>query len=485
MNLILFNPDELRAESLGCYGHPLAPTPHIDRFAAEGVRFDQCHVQHPVCTPSRCSFMTGWYPHVRGHRTLWNPLRADEPNLLRGLRDAGYEVVWGGKNDTLSPEAFASSVDDFRVGDRSSLPKAGSSGRNPFRSGDPRDASFLYEATARRMEDLNDYRTVDGAIEYLRAGPKRPFAMWLSLAYPHPPYHAPAPWHDLIDPEALPPLRGADLLNKPDFHAHIRRSRRLDEVDPACLRKINAVYLGMIGLVDALFGRLLATVDEAGLADDTVIVFFSDHGDWAGDYGLVEKWPSALDDTMTRVPFIVRLPGGRGGHVVRELVELLDLPATLLGLAGTKPAYPQFGRDLGPQLRGAAGDPERCAFAEGGYDPHEPLSFEGRLDSDPIFKDPTNIYYAKGKLQQDHPLSVCRATMVRSATHKLIHRRLGVSELYDLRSDPRELVNRHGDPAWSEVQARLERRLLDWLQQTSDVTPTDRLPRGFPERPSA
>lgn len=484
MNFILFNPDELRAESLGCYGHPLSPTPNIDRLAAEGTRFDQCHAQHPVCTPSRCSFMTGWYPHVRGHRTLWNPLRAHEPNLLRSFREAGYEVIWGGKNDTLSPDAFAGSVDDFRVGDRSSLPAARPSGRNPFRPDDPRHASFLYEATARSIEELNDYRTVDGAIEYLRTRPKKPFAMWLSLAFPHPPYHAPEPWHELIDPDALPPLRPADLPNKPDFHALIRRSRRLDEVDPAVMRKINAVYLGMTGVVDALLGRLLAALDDAGLAEETAVVFFSDHGDWAGDYGLVEKWPSALDDTMTRVPLIVRSPGGQSGRVVREPVELLDLPATLLGLAGTAPSYPQFGRDLGAQLRGAAGDPERCVFAEGGYDPHEPLSFEGRPDSDPIFQDPTNIYYAKGKLQQEQPLSVCRATMVRSATHKLIHRRLGVSELYDLRLDPSELVNRYDDPALAKVRGQLERRMLDWLQETSDVTPTDRLPRGFPGKGS-
>lgn len=480
MNIILFNPDELRAESIGCYGHPVVRTPNIDRFAAQGVRFDQCHVQHPVCTPSRCSFMTGWYPHVRGHRTLWNPLRADEPNLLRSLREAGYEVVWGGKNDTLSPDVFAASVDDFRIGERSKLPPARAGGRNPFATDDPRHASFLYEPAVDRIEALNDYRTVDGAIDYIRSKPKRPFAMWLSLAFPHPPYFAPPPWNESIDPAALPALRPADLPNKPDFHSLIRRSRRLDETDPALMRTINATYLGMIGVVDAMFGRLLDAVDAAGLAEDTAIVFFSDHGDWAGDYGLVEKWPNALDDTMTRVPLIVRAPGGAKGHVVREMVELLDLPATLLGLSGRSPGYPQFGVDLGPQLRGASGDPQRCAFAEGGYDPHEPLSFEGRLDSDPIFKDPTNIYYPKGTLQQEHPESVCRATMVRTMTHKLIHRRLGVSELYDLGNDPRELKNRYDDPRLADVRANLERRMLEWFQRTSDVTPSDRQPRGFP-----
>jgi choline-sulfatase len=134
MNFILFNPDEMRAESAGCYGHPVAPTPNLNRLASEGTRFDQCHVQHPVCTPSRCSFMTGWYPHVRGHRTLWHMLRPDEPNLLKYLKQAGYEVLWGGKNDLLAPESFADSVDDFRLGDRSQRAIRGvPAGRNPFR----------------------------------------------------------------------------------------------------------------------------------------------------------------------------------------------------------------------------------------------------------------------------------------------------------------------------------------------------------------
>src|SRR5690606_21484572 len=111
MNFVFFMPDELRAESTGCYGHPLAQTPNLDALAAQGTRFDQCHVQHPVCTPSRCSMMTGWYPHVRGHRTLWHMLRPDEPNLLRSLKQAGYTVHWYGKNDLLSTASFADSVD--------------------------------------------------------------------------------------------------------------------------------------------------------------------------------------------------------------------------------------------------------------------------------------------------------------------------------------------------------------------------------------
>ncbi len=132
--------------------------------------------------------------------------------------------------------------------------------------------------------------------ELLRSRPREPFALYLPLTFPHCPYFAPPPWHDLLDPATLPPLRPADLPGKPDFHRLVRETRRLDRLDEGTFRKINAVYPGMIGVIDTLLGQPLDALDETGLADNTAVFVFSEHGDWAGDYGLVEKWPSALDD---------------------------------------------------------------------------------------------------------------------------------------------------------------------------------------------
>ncbi|KKM24958.1 hypothetical protein LCGC14_1599800, partial [marine sediment metagenome] len=115
---VIFMPDTMRAECAGSYGHPLVQTPHLDRLAAEGARFDACYTQHPVCTPSRCSMFTGWYPHVAGHRTLWHLLRPHEPNMFRYFRQAGYDVYWYGKNDLLATETFPGSVTE-------ALPPAG------------------------------------------------------------------------------------------------------------------------------------------------------------------------------------------------------------------------------------------------------------------------------------------------------------------------------------------------------------------------
>lgn len=378
MNFVFFVPDELRAESVGCYGHPLSRTPNMDRLAGEGTRFDQCHVQHTVCTPARCAFMTGWYPHVRGHRTLWHLLRPDEPNLLKYLKQSGYHIYWGGKNDLFAPGSFAESVTDYRLGDRSRRAVAGNRAAlatPPWQPDDPRYYSFLYEP-ADSLEELGDFRQVDGAIELLRGKPEEPFALYLPLSYPHPPYRAPEPWQTMFDPAGVPPLRPADLPDRPDFHALIRATRHLDRLDESVLREINAVYLGMTTVADTLLGQLLDALDETGCAETTAVFCFSDHGDWAGDYGLVEKWPSALDDTLTRVPFIARVPGMARGHVVAEPIELFDFMATVLDLAEI-PAAHAFRPQPRPATARGSGRPGPRRFRGGRVRPARAAGIRG------------------------------------------------------------------------------------------------------------
>lgn len=185
MNFIYFNPDQMRADFAACYGHPIAKTPNLDRLAEQGTRFDQCHVQHTVCTPSRCSFMTGWYPHVRGHRTLWHPLQRDEPNTLKYLKQSGYQVHWIGKNDLLSQDAFEDSVTHLH------LPAGGADGdRDIFPPDDPRYFSFLYGPM---REHSADWHRVQRAIAFLRAHQAggRPFMLYLPITHPHCPFTCP------------------------------------------------------------------------------------------------------------------------------------------------------------------------------------------------------------------------------------------------------------------------------------------------------
>jgi len=474
VNFVIFVPDELRAESVGCYGHPLVKTPNIDRLADEGVRFDNAFVQHTVCSPSRASMMTGWYPHVSGHRTLWHLLRPHEPNLLKYLKQAGYDVHWYGKNDLLAAESFPDSVTEFDG-------RGGKVvwGRNPFPPDDPRYYSFLYEPWEGPIENHMDAACVLKGIDFLknRKPGDGPFCLYLPLVYPHCPYTVCRPWHDMYDPDDVPALRPPDLDGKPDYHELIRSTRRLDRCDEGLFRKINAVYLGMTSFLDHLLGWILDCLDETGLAARTAVIFLSDHGDWAGDYGLVEKWTSALDDCLTRVPLVIRAPDGVRGHTVSEPVELLDLMATVLELAGVEAEHTHFSQSLVAQIQGAPGDAGRGAFAEGGYDTHEPHCFEGR-GLEPGGEG--HIYYPKLKLQQTHPESIRRSVMMRTATHKLIVRPGGIDELYDMVHDPRESENLAGRPEYASLQRELESRILQWYVHTSDVVPFDEDPRGLP-----
>ncbi|MCD6365658.1 MAG: sulfatase-like hydrolase/transferase [Planctomycetes bacterium] len=461
MNFIYYNVDEMRSDVLGCYGHPLVKTPNIDRFAATGVRFDQCHVQHTVCSPSRCSYMTGWYPHTHGHRSLWHLLKPDEPNTLKYLKAAGYEVHWIGKNDLLAAESFGDSVTQIHA------VEGGGKTRRSVEAGRPGYMDFLYEPMAQHHQD---FHRAGKAVEFLksRKGGDPPFMLFMALGLPHCPYTAPQPWYDMYVPHDIPPLLPAELAGKPAFHQWIRKYRRLDEIDESRLRKIMAVYLGMVSYVDHMFGRLLGALDETGLSDDTAVFFFSDHGDWAGDYGLVEKWPSALDDRLTHIPMIVRTPGCAAGHVVAEPVECFDIMPTTLALADVEVRHAHHARSMVPQLQGLRGDADRAVFAEGGYDPQEEPCFEGSVH-DSLLEDPGGIYYPKALQQREHSETVCRAAMIRTLTHKLIRRPSGVNELYDLSADSGELRNVYGQAQYADVQADLLSRMLDWYIRTSDV----------------
>jgi choline-sulfatase len=472
-NIILYMPETLRAESLACYGHPMVRTPNFDRLAGEGVRFTECHTQNTVCGPSRCSLMTGWPVHVRGHRSLYYFLHPDEPNLFRYLKQNGYDVYWYGKNDLLAPESFPDSVTEW--GPR----PGGRGGRNPYPQDDPHFYSFLSAPGGDRHE-TNDWMQVEATIRILERESPRPFCIYLPLGFVHPPFTAPKDFHDLYDPAKLPALRPVGLANKPNFYDAIRKTRRLDRLTDADFRKIQAVYLGMISYSDWMLGELLSAVERTHHTNDTAVFVFSDHGEWGGDFGLVEKWSSACDGVLEHVPLIVHAPGVKAGHVSQEIVELYDVMATVLEMAGIPANHTHFARSLMPQLHGERGDPQRAAFCECGYNTYEPQCFEPMAD----FESPANIYYPKVRLQNEHPETVTRATSIRTLDFKLVSRPDGVSELYDLKQDPRELHNLYGNRSYASQQDQLYRRMLEWYIRTADVAPKKHDPRGFPKMPA-
>jgi len=470
VNYLLFYPDEMRAESLACYGHPVVQTPNFDRIAAEGTLFENAYSTHPVCAPSRCALVTGWYPHVQGHRTLRYLLDETQPNFFKYLREAGFTTCLAGKNHCFTEQATGASFDQATTFLRKGQDLAS------FIAGEKTggDYTMLRPAVPQReMAEDNDFRYVSDGVEFIRdrARDGKPFFLFQSLNDPHPPYETFEQYYDMYDPDELPPLRDLSWLDgKPALYALIRKYRELDQQDESLFRKINAVYLGMISYTDMLLGRLIAALEETGLYDDTTIVICTDHGDFGGDAGLIEKWPSAVDDMMAKVPLIIRRPGAATGHREAAPVQSFDIFPTVCDVEGIEIRHDQFGVSLRRQLEGEPGDKDRLVYCEGGYDTREPHCFEGTPVVSAL-QVPGTQYYPKGLQQQEEPESVCRVVMQRGKRYKLNIRTNGENELYDMEADPLEYRNLYDDPEYQAVRDELMRTMLTWLIHTSDVVP--------------
>ena len=479
-HILIFNPDQWRGDVLGHMGNTGAVTPVLDRFAAEeGVSFSNAFCQNPVCTPSRCSFLTGWYPHVRGHRTMYHMLRPDEPMLLRTLRQHGYFVWWGGKNDAVPAQSGFADYCDVKF----APPQPERLLPNPHSltewRGDP-DGDNYYSFYAGRREIPmgetvaydEDWAMVEGAIEQISsARPDQPLCIYLPLFYPHPPYLVEDPWYSQIDPALIPertPTPSGGWEGFPSLMKGVYEGQGIQGWSEDRLRELRRTYYGMCARVDHQFGMVLEALKKAGIYDDTIVFFFSDHGDFTGDYGLVEKTQNTFQDCLTRVPLLVKPPRGTPvkPRVSDALVELIDFPATVYALTGIDPGHDHFGRSLLPLLAGDTDEHRDAVFCEGGRRRGERQCME--LES---WESKDNLYWPRLRLQMSEGPEHTKAVMCRTAEHKYVRRYYERDELYDLQADSRETRNLIDDPAYSEVLAALKERLLDWYVETSDVVP--------------
>lgn len=253
--------------------------------------------------------------------------------------------------------------------------------------------------------------------------------------------------------------------------ARLRELGELDRLDPDDWAEITATYYGMVSRADDQLGRVLAALERAGVGERTVTCFFTDHGEYLGDYGLVEKWPSGLDACLLRNPLVVAGPGIAEGQVYDGLVEMVDLVPTLCELAEAPIAHVQFGRSLVPVLSGRTVQHRDAAFSEGGFRLDEEPQNELRAD---------HPYDVKTSLLHDEPELAGRAAAVRTQAWTYVRRTFEPDELYDRVADPGETTNLADRPEHAAVLAGLQERLLDWLMETSDVIPVVRDPRMEP-----
>lgn len=473
-HVVIINPDQWRGDAVGFRGTPGVQTPVLDRLVRkEAVAFTDAHCQHPTCTPSRCSFMTGWYPHTFGHRDQRYMLRDADATILGQLRELGYTTAWFGKNDLFPAEnGLESYVDHYQR--CQPAPYALYRQTDERRGAGPEDDRF-YSFFTGLVEDRpempvamdHDHQQVRAAVDFIaKHDSDQPLCLYLALHNPHPPYGVEEPFFSAIDRSAVgePLAEPDDLERLPWVMREMLERQGLRGWSSERWRELRAVYYGQVLRIDHHLGQVEAALRAAGMWDDTLLLVFPDHGDHAGDFGLVQKDFSSLRTAITNVPLVVKPPVGVACEpgVNPHPAELTDVGATIYDLLGHRPRWQQFGRTLLPGIADRDHAHRHSVFSEGGH----PL---GTGRTGPAQRE--DLYWVTGSLEaEDHP-AVGKVAMVRTASHAYIHRLHESDELYDLEFDPCLTDNRIDDPDLGGVLDALRLRMLDWHLETGDVVP--------------
>jgi choline-sulfatase len=434
-NILLIMADQLVPFLTGAYGHPVVQTPHLDRLAAEGIRFDAAYTPYPLCAPARAAMLTGRYASRFGCFDNAALFPADQPTLAHYLTNAGYDTVLSGKMHFIGPDQLHGFrqrlTTDIFPANIAWVPdpdeeEQGGHAQNyvPPRVGTRTWNKFL----------AYDEETHFRALEYIRARnylkPSNPFFLTVSFHHPHDPFQLTQELWDLYEGQPIDiPEFPADLdKTYSELDRWLNTVHGVHEVDlrnPENLRALRRAYYGLVTYIDRKVGELLAALEEADLYENTAILFTSDHGDMLGERGMVQK--RCFYEWSARVPLIIRLPGGEGaGRKVRTPVSLLDLLPTLLDLAGVPNSQrlPVEGESLGPLLGGKE-DPERAVFSEYHVEKVKSPSF-----------------------------------MLRRGKYKYVYIHGYDRQLFDLDADPGEWRNLAGREAVKGLTAELEASIL-------------------------
>jgi len=497
LNLLILISDQHRHDALRCVasddgsdqrtwltGH--VQTPHLDRLAASGVRFTQAVANLPVCVPSRHSFITGLYPYQTGVLTnghYW-PGQPPVPTLAMRLSEAQYSTAAIGKMHWKNQRAPAEHVPDKRgFALRASLEHAsdgpydkhydeaiaadeGWLPANAFAhfglGGETREG-YIGAVAPVGGAHLPEAWLTEQAIGFLRehadGADERPFCLLLSLDRPHPPNVVPADYAERYAPDEMPlPPATPPGFAEDDYHIGKEiATREWNTMTPQELRLSVSRYLANVSYVDAQFGRVLATLEETGQADKTMVVYFSDHGELLGERGGGHT-KYCLYESAIRVPLLVRWPGvSQAGLVSSAPVELIDLLPTWLEAAGLP--VPNFlpGRSLRQLLAGES--PREIGWREATF---------------------TEQYTAVAT-----PGAPRTQWALREHRYKLIERVSGQSALYDLQEDPMEYHNLIDDPTLAPVRERLRTQLLHDMMARTEQYPAQNWPQVAIARPPA
>lgn len=460
-NVLHIISDQHNAKVLAHAGHPDVQTPNLDRLAAEGVRFTNAITQNPICTPSRMCYLSGQYCHNHGYYGLSGVNPRGLPTVLGHFRRAGYRTSAIGK--IHCPEYWVEDdcdcfheTCDASIGGRSAeytqflkdcgkehledhigLPEFGERGKQSM-EGRPSPLTFEESQEGWMVE-----RTKRFMKEAVAQG--RPFFSHVSLPRPHQCTSPSEPFWSMYDGRklTLPPNADYEMADK---SPHLRKAAEYwrkgnwtllepRTFEAGRLRKLQG-YLGAVSQVDHAVGVLLRFLDDKGLAENTIVVYCADHGDYACEHGIMEKAPGICSDAITRIPYLWRWPGKfKAGHKAEEIVETVDMSATLCRLAGLADLETSDGRDISRLLTGGTGEVHKVGVTEFAW-------------SKSLRKGPWRlVYYPPEMFAKSYPD--------------------GFGELYNLADDPWEMRNLFFEPAHQEKVRELQADLIEWLITTT------------------
>ena len=441
-NILMIQADQLPAAPIGAYGHPVVKTPHMDRLAEQGVLFENFYTNCPLCAPSRASMCTGRLVEKIGVFDNGAELPAQIPTFMHHLRRAGYKTILSGKMHFIGPDqlhgfdrrlttdiypSFFNWTPDWRRGvyanPGTSVSQLAETGLCQWNL----QLDYDEEVQFRTLEALRDLArdSRDGT----------PFFLCTSYTHPHDPWIITQPYWDLYDHDRidLPAAPAIALDDMHPFDRWLQIHHMVDQFPPTdeMIRTTRHAFYGMVSYFDEKIGQLLDALHQLGLAENTIVLVTSDHGEMMGEHGMWFK--RTFFDGSTRVPLIASCPGRLPtGRRLKETASLVDLFPTLLDIAGLEDME------------------EACASVDG-------HSFRPLLEGDdPAWKDcAISEYYGEGVIHAGR--------MVRKGEYKYIYVHEEAPRLFDMESDPNEQTDLAGTPDLAGVEEELhEIALRDW-----------------------
>src|SRR5437764_7665605 len=461
-NLILFLPDQQRADTLACYGGGKVHAPNLNKLASESVIFERTYVTHPVCTPSRSSLMTGTWPHTNGCTRNSVPLDRRFRVFPELMEDRNYRAAYIGKWHLGEEGPIGRGLDQW-------ISTADHGHYTSFLISqsiipNKQNGRFSELPISNLPIELSRPKILEkSACEFIEKHQREPFILVVGFVEPHSPYNGPLNDEhplDQIELDAtatLPlsediPVRYRLMREWQQAEAVLDRERLPTQlffgITPEEYRSIKQRYLGLVTLVDQSIGAILACLERFGLAENTIIVHTSDHGDSLGAHHLFGK--ETMFEEAARVPFLVRLPAQTRDKTIQQPVSHIDFVPTLLDLLG-QPNHPQCaGKSLLPVINedAAAGN----VFLE--WAPNRTKIKKGtRLARRRMVK---------------RAVEESTRTLVSPDGWKLCLRDKDSNELYNLKNDPFETGNLYSDRQYASVISRLAGEVRRWQKSTND-----------------